>query len=155
MNNERVNIAFSPPNQADHKGDFSQLKLQQIQSQKMKTLVNEVTAHYESAFMGSRTETCIVMTRRIRWLFITRSRTTVFPGSDCRATPPFIVWWNSDDPEVLKSVHAGMVKVIEKIGFTEPAVWCDNRYKNANPNSLNYFWQEKLGELFRHYRKAT
>ena len=122
----------------------------------MKTLLDQVTSHYESMLVGQRVENCTVMTRQIRWLFcINRSRTTVFPGADCDATPPFIVWWNSNDPEILRLVHVGMVRVIEKIGFTEPAVWCDNRLKNSNPNSINYFWQEQLGELFRYYRKAT
>jgi hypothetical protein len=100
-------------------------------------------------------ETCVVMTRQIRWLW-PRSRTTVLPGPDCGfSTPGFIVWWNSSDPEALRRVHAGMVELIGRIGFTEPAVWCDRRHQNRSQRSLPRFWQERLGDLFCYYRKAT
>lgn len=95
------------------------------------------------------------MTRRISWLIVTRSRTTVLPGPDCNSTPGFIVWWNSDDPVILGRAHLAVVQTIGRIGFTEPAVWCDRRDQNRNPKSLGYFWQEQLGDLFCYYRKAT
>jgi hypothetical protein len=120
----------------------------------MKTLVDEVIYVRKGIVEEVVSETCIVMTRRIRWLFINRSRTTVFPGSDCDSTPGFIVFWNSHDPAVLKLVHKGMIQIIRRIGFTEPAVWCDRRHSNRNPKSLEYFWHEQLGDLSRYYRKA-
>jgi|ERR1039457_582577 hypothetical protein len=120
----------------------------------MKTLVDQVVYNRKGIVEEIVSETCIVMTRQIRWLFINRSRTTVFPGEDCNSTPGFIVMWNSDDPAVLKSVHEGMVQIIKRIGFTEPAVWCDRRHQNRNPRSLEYYWKEQLGDLSRYYRKA-
>lgn len=94
------------------------------------------------------------MTRRIRWLW-TRSRTTVLPGDDCDSTRGFIVYWNSDDPAVLGRVHTGMVQIIERIGFTEPAIWCESRLQNRSKESLPRFWQQQLGDLFCYYRIAT
>jgi hypothetical protein len=120
----------------------------------MKTLINSVVHHRKAAHGGMVSETCIVMTRRIRWLFINRSRTTVLPGEDCDSTPGFIVMWNSDNPAVLKLIHAGMVQIIERIGFTGPSVWCNRKHLNRNPKSLEYYWKEQLGDLFRYYRKA-
>ena len=121
----------------------------------MTTLIDQVV--WRGNILGDiqSEETCTVMTRRIRWLIVSRSRTTVLPGPGCSSTPGFIVWWNSDDPTILERVHAGMVRIVRQIGFTAPAVWCDRRHENRNPKSLDYFWQEQLGELFRHYRKAT
>lgn len=121
----------------------------------MNTLVDQVV--WQAEAIGSRPliETCLVMTRRIRWVFITRSRTTVLPGDDCGSTPGFIVWWKSDDPTVLQFVHDRMVETIRQIGFTKPAVWCERRLENKSPRSLEYFWQEQLGDAFRYYRKAT
>ena len=100
-------------------------------------------------------QTCVVMTRRIRGLFGTRSRTTVLPGPGCGGTSGFIVWWNTDDPTVLGRVHSGMVQTISRIGFLKSAVWCERRHQNISPKSLDYFWHEQLGELFCYYRKAT
>lgn len=120
----------------------------------MKTLVDQIVYHRKGITEEVISETCIVMTRRIRWLFINRSRTTVLPGENCDSTPGFIVFWNSDDPVILKSVHIGIIQIIGRIGFTEPAVWCDRRRLNRNPRSLEYFWHEQLGDLSRYYRKA-
>src|ERR1700733_14290874 len=88
-------------------------------------------------------------------LALYQSRTTVLPRSGCGPTPGFIVYWKSYDQVILERVHAGMVEIISRIGFNEPAVWCDRRYLNHNPKSLEYFWQEQLGSLFKYYRKAT
>src|SRR5262245_23457890 len=120
----------------------------------MDTLLNQVVWHRKILGDISREETCTVMTRRIRWLW-RRSRTTVLPGPDCDWTPGFIVWWNSDDPAVLRRVHARMVQVVERIGFTAPAMWCDRRHQNRSRETLRRFWEEQLGDLFRYYRKAT
>jgi len=65
-----------------------------------------------------------------------------------------MIFWNSYDPAVLKLVHEGMIQLIRHIGFTEPAVWCERRHLNRSRKSLENFWQEKLGDLFRYYRKA-
>jgi hypothetical protein len=119
------------------------------------TLVEKVTWRGKVLEEYETKETCTVMTRRVRWFFITRSHTTVLPGPDCDSTQGFIVWWNSDDPIVLESVHSGMVEVVKRIGFTAPAIWCETRHEHRSRNSLNYFWEEQLGELFRHYKKAT
>ena len=120
----------------------------------MNTLIEQIVWHGKILGDIQTEETCTVMTRQIRWLFITQSRTTVLPGDDCNSTPGFIVWWNSDDQTILQSVHAGMVQT-RRIGFTAPAVWCESRHTNRNPKSLDYFWQEQLGEVFRYYQKAT
>ena len=121
----------------------------------MNTLIDRVV--WRGKVLGDivSEETCTVMTRRIRWLVVTRSRTTVLPGADCGSTPGFIVWWNSYDPAILGRVHAAMVGVIGRIGFTEPAVWCDRRHKFWSRDSLRSFWQEQLGDLFCYFRKAT
>jgi hypothetical protein len=100
------------------------------------------------------TESCIVMTRRIRWLAM-RSRTTVFPKEDCDFVPGFIIWWNTNDRDALALIHHGMVQVIKRVGFSEPATWCKMRFKQRSPDSLPGYWREQLGELFRYYRKAT
>ena len=89
----------------------------------MNTLLDRVVCRKTMLGAIEVEETCMVMTRRIRWLW-TRSRTTVLPGPDCDSTPGFFIWWNSDDPAILARVHTGMVRIIERIGFTEPAVWC-------------------------------
>jgi hypothetical protein len=123
-------------------------------SWKMNTLVDQVVWKGKTLGGFENEETCIVMTRRIRWLW-PRSRTTVLPGDDCNSTPGFIVWWNSNDPVVLQRVHTGMVQLIQRVGFTEPAVWCDRRHENRSRDSLPRFWKDKLGDLFSHYRKAT
>jgi hypothetical protein len=120
----------------------------------MKTLIDQVVYHRKGIAEEVVSETCIVMTRRIRWLFLNRSRTTVFPGEDCNSTPGFLVFWNSHDPAILKLVHEGMVQTINRIGFTAPSVWCDRRHLNRNRNSLEYFWREQLGDLSQYYRKA-
>jgi hypothetical protein len=121
----------------------------------MKTLIDQVVWRGKALGEIPSEETCTVMTRRIRWFIVARSRTTVLPGTDCDSTPGFIVWWNSDDPVILGRVHFAMVQIIGLTGFTEPAVWCDSRHENRNPKSLAYFWQERLGDLFCYYRKAT
>jgi hypothetical protein len=116
----------------------------------MKTLIDKIVWRRNSLVgVGIQSEeTCTVMTRRIRWLIVTRSRTTVLAGTDCDSTPGFIVWWNTDDPVVLGRVHSGMLETIRRIGFTEPALWCDRRHQHRDPESLGYFWQEQLGDLF-------
>lgn len=121
----------------------------------MKSFVDQVIWHGELHGTRPITETSIVMTRQIRWLFINRSRTTVMPGEDCEWTPGFIVWWNNDDPTVLQLVHSCMVETIQRIGFSMPAVWCNRRHLNKNPRSLEYFWKDQLGDVFAYYRKAT
>ena len=119
------------------------------------TLLDHVVWHGKTLLGGTEIEeACTVMTRRIRWIW-TRSRTTVLPGPDCDSTPGFILWWNSDDADVLRRVHVGMMQVIGRIGFTEPAVWCDRRHQNRSRHSLPHFWKEQLGDLFCYYRKAT
>jgi hypothetical protein len=145
---------FAPPHVAAAGVIFSGQNFCRAQSQKMKTLVDSVIHYRKAAYGEMVSETCIVMTRRIRRFFVNRSRTTVFPGEDCDSTPGFMVFWNSDDPTILRLVHTGMIQIISRIGFTEPAVWCDRRHLNRNPKSLEYFWQEQLGDLFRYYRKA-
>ena len=120
------------------------------------TYVDRVSSRIKGVLPDSIIEeTSVVMTRRIRFLLFKSGRTTVLPGPDCANTPGFIVFWNTADPAVLEMLHIGMVQLIEKIGFTEPAVWCDRRPYNRNPKSLDYFWEEKLGDLFRYYKKAT
>jgi hypothetical protein len=120
------------------------------------TLVDQVVSHRKGFLGDIQSETCTVMTRRIRWLFITRSRTTVLPGPDCGdSTPGFIVWWNTDDPVALQSIHDGMVRTIERTGFMEPAVWCHRRHEIRDPRSLDFYWQDQLGDLFVYYRRAT
>jgi hypothetical protein len=120
----------------------------------MNTLLDHVVCRKKILGDIEVEETCTVMTRRIRW-FWTRSRTTVLPGDDCNSTPGFIIWWNSDDPAILQRVHSGMVQIIERVGFTEPAVWCESRHRNRSKQSLPRYWQEQLGDLFCYYRKAT
>jgi hypothetical protein len=101
-------------------------------------------------------EKCLVVTRRITWFGLaTRSRSTVLPVDYPGSTPGFIVWWNSNDPLVLQQVHPAMVQTIQRIGFTEPATWCERRHLNRSASSLPNFWRQHLGELFRYYRKAT
>lgn len=119
------------------------------------TLVDQVVSHRKGFFGDTESETCTVMTRRIRWLFITRSRTTVLPSDDCNSTPGFIIWWKSDNSDDLQMLHEAMVQTIQRTGFTEPSVWCESRHQNRNPRSLDYYWQEHLGPLFVYYRRAT
>lgn len=124
------------------------------------TYVDRVSSHFKGVpetiladtFID---ETSVVMTRRIRFLFFKSARTTVLPGPDCVSRLGFIVFWNTSDPAVLETLHAEMVHLIERIGFTEPAIWCDNRKYHRNPKSLDCFWEEKLGDLFRYYKRAT
>jgi hypothetical protein len=121
----------------------------------METLLDRVIWRGKTLTGNENEETCRVMTRRQRWLFFTRSRTTVLPTSDCDSSPGFIVWWNSNDPAVLGPVHKRMVEIIGRIGFIEPAVWCESRLTNRSPTALGNFWRDQLGDLFRYYRKAT
>jgi len=48
-----------------------------------------------------------------------------------------------------------MVQTIKQIGFLEPAYWCHHQRENRSRESIRYYWQEKLGELFIYFRKAT
>lgn len=119
------------------------------------TLVDQVVMHRKGVTGNIVSETCTVMTRRIRWLFLTRSRTTVLPAPDCNSTPGFIIWWKCDDPDDLRMLHEAMVQTIQRTGFTEPSLWCDHRHQNRNPRSLDHYWQGQLGALFVYYRRAT
>ena len=122
---------------------------------KIDTFVDKVS--WQNKFLDTLEiqETCIVMTRRIRWLFVYRSRTTVLPESDHNRIPGFIIWWNTSDLNALHRIHNGMVQTINRIGFTEPAIWCNRRQMNRSSKTLDNFWRDQLGKIFCYYRKAT
>ena len=121
----------------------------------MDTLVDQVVWHGQSEPLPIE-ETCTVMTRRIRWLFVNLSRTTVLPDSDCGfSTSGFIIWWKTSNPDILQRIHNGMVQTIKRIGFTEPATWCNRRHLNRSPKTLENYWRNQLGDIFCYYRKAT
>jgi len=121
----------------------------------MDTLVDKVT--WQGRILGGleMQETCIVMTRRIRLLFFNRSRTTVLPDTNSNRIPGFIIWWNTSDPNTLHRIHNGIVQTISRIGFTEPAVWCNRQKMNRSRKTLANFWHDQIGENFFYYRKAT
>ena len=63
----------------------------------MSTWINHVVWRGKDLAGFEIEESCLVMTRQIRWLW-PRSRTTVLPGDNCNSVLGFIVWWNSSDP---------------------------------------------------------
>jgi hypothetical protein len=121
----------------------------------MNTLVDKVT--WQGKILGGleTQEKCIVMTRRIRYLFINLSRTTVLPDSEVNEIHGFILWWNTSDPKVLFKIHKAVVRIINQIGFTEPAVWCNRRKLNRSRKTLVNYWRDHLGDIYCYYRKAT